>query len=259
MVKKTRYKLIHGDCLEVMRKIPDKSIDLILCDLPFAVTGLSWDVLIPFDKLWSQYERIIKPTSAIVLYASQPFTTHLINSNLNLFKYCIVWEKNRPSGVAHAKNKFMACHEDICIFSKGATIHKSQSTRRMIYNPQGLIKVDKIVKNTKNEGHKAGCINTRPGHKDTYVQEFTNYPKSVLKFDCETKPIHPTQKPVPMLEYLIRTFTSENDLVLDNTMGSGSTGVAALNTKRRFIGIEKEEKYYDIAVKRLKTNPRKLF
>ena len=255
----SKFKLIHGDCLEVMRRIPDNSIDLILCDLPYATTACKWDVLIPFDELWAAYERIVKTRSAIVLFAAQPFTSALVMSNAPLFKYSLVWEKNRPSGVAHAKNRPMTSHEDILVFSLGSVSHESRSDRRMNYWPQGLIDCNMTKKNHKHEHTKAGGIGQRPSHKDSYKQENTGYPKSVLKYGCENNTVHPTQKPVALLEYLVRSFTQKGDLVLDNTMGSGSTGVACIKTDRRFIGIEKEQDYYDIAVNRIKSIPRKLF
>jgi len=239
--------LYHGDCLEEMKKIPEESIDFILTDPPYGITQVKWDSVIPLEPMWGQLKRIIKPNKPIVMFAAQPFTTTLISSNIEMFKYCCVWQKNRPSGVAQAKNKPLTQHEDIVVFSDGAVIHANQSTRRMPYFPQGLKRIDKVCKNHKLDHEKAGGIAQRPSHKEEYIQEFTNYPKTVLNFDCVNKPFHPTQKPVELLEYLIMTYSEENDTILDFTMGSGSCGVAALNCKRNFVGIELKEEYFQHA------------
>jgi len=247
------FKLLNGDCLEMMKHIPDKSIDLVLTDPPYGTTSVKWDSIIPLNVMWQQLKRIIKSNKAIVLTSAQPFTTTLINSNIPMFKYSWIWEKNRPSGGAQAKNKPLSQHEDIIVFSEGAVIHKGQSKRRMPYYPQDLIRIHKVCKNHKHDYEKAGGIAQRPSHKDEYVQEWTNYPKSVLHFDCVNKPTHPTQKPVPLMEYLINTYTEENETVLDFTFGSGTTGVAALNTKRNFIGIELDEGYFIKASERIES------
>jgi site-specific DNA-methyltransferase (adenine-specific) len=244
-------RIYQLDCLKGMSLLPDKSIDMILCDLPYGTTECTWDSIIPLDKLFEQYRRIIKDTGAIVLTAIQPFTTSLIANNLDIFKYTWVWEKNRPSGFAQAKNKPLKSHEDILVFSKGVTVHASQSNKRMVYNPQGLIRVNRKMKNSKSE--KPSVFGKRANRKAEYEQEFTNYPKSVLKFDCESKPVHPTQKPVALFEYLIRTYTNEGEIVLDNCMGSGTTAVAALKSNRKFIGFEIESKYIEIANKRIES------
>lgn len=247
-------KLLQGDCLELMKDIPDGSVDMILCDLPYGTTSCSWDNIIPFDKLWEQYERIIKPNGCIALFGSQPFTSQLVHSNIKLFKYEWIWYKKRyNSGFAHAKNKPLKKHENIVIFSKGTTVHKSQSKIRMKYNPQGLIPIERKRKTYSNTDVSFG---ERPSHRDT-IQEYTNYPQSIIEFDLtnedliNNKPIHPTQKPVALLEYLIKTYTNEGDLVLDNVMGSGTTGVACKNLNRDFIGIEKEPDYFKIAEERI--------
>ncbi|HCR1107395.1 TPA: site-specific DNA-methyltransferase [Klebsiella aerogenes] len=234
-----KYQLQKGDCLEVMEGIPDASIDLILCDLPYGVTGLKWDSIIPLNKLWQQYDRIINGNGAIVLFGTQPFTTALINSRPDKFKYCWIWEKTRKGDVFNAKNKPMRAHEEILVFSAGTTANKSP--RRMPYYPQGL--TDCSVKRANKETARA-FFAPRPSHGATYEQKQTGYPSSVLKFPNEAKTVHPTQKPVALLEYLIRTYTQEGETVLDHCMGSGSTGVACVNTKRNFVGIELEEKYY---------------
>jgi site-specific DNA-methyltransferase (adenine-specific) len=258
-------QLIHGDCLEKMKDIPDKSIDMILCDLPYGTTACKWDVVIPFEPLWEQYERIIKDNGAIVLFSSQPFTSSLIMSNPNMFKYEWVWHKSKGCNFTHAKNMPIKFHENICVFSKAPIGHVSQlGGRRMIYNPQGLIKVDKEWRRPKryNTEHQL----KRESHKLERIIEFENYPKSIIDFgnsNNNERGLHPTQKPVELLEYLIKTYTNEGETVLDNTMGSGSTGIACINTKRNFIGIEKDNKYFEIANKRIadaiKDNETKLF
>lgn len=240
-------KVTQGDCLEVMRQIPDKSVDMILCDLPYGTTACKWDSVIPFEPLWEQYERVIKDNGAIVLTASQPFTTSLIASNMKLFKYEWVWEKSRSTGFINAKNAPLKKHENVLVFSKGATANKSP--RNMQYYPQGLIVSGKRKQSKYDENDILG---TRPSRKnDGYVQEYTNYPTSILRFDSESKTVHPTQKPVALFEYLIKTYTNEGEVVLDNCLGSGTTAIAAINTNRQFIGIERESEYVAIAQRRI--------
>ena len=243
-------KLYKGDCLEIMKDIPDKSIDMILCDLPYGTTDCKWDVIIPFEPLWEQYHRIIKDNGAIVLTSTQPFTTKLIQSNMKNFKYTWYWKKSKPTGFQHAKNKPLNIIEDILVFSKGSMGHKSLlGDKRLVYNPQGLIECKKIVKGAK--GKFGGTVGSKPSHKDEYIAEYKNYPNNFLEFPSIGKNVHPTQKPVPLLEYLIKTYTNENEIVLDNCMGSGSTGVACVNTNRKFIGIELDDKYFEIAKNRI--------
>ena len=238
-------KIIQGDCLEVMKEIKDKSIDMILCDLPYGTTACKWDTIIPFEPLWKQYKRIIKDNGAIVLTASQPFTSALVMSNPDMFKYCWYWIKN-ATGFLNAKKMPMKNVEDVCVFYKNLPI----------YNPQNLIKINKPK---TNHNSKARLLKTSKGlsthnggrlTKD-YIQEFSNYPKQALQFSNE-KGLHPTQKPVALFEYLIKTYTNENDLILDNCAGSGTTAIACINTKRNYILIEKEKEYYDIILKRIK-------
>lgn len=232
-------KLFRGDCLEVMKDIPNKHIDMILCDLPYGTTDCKWDSIIPFDDLWTQYKRIVKENGAVVLFAAQPFTTKLINSNTKHFRYCWYWKKKNATGGIFCKYQPMRCIEDICVFYK----------KMPTYNPQGLKKlnVEKITQPNKSSIYKR--------KKNPSVQTHTGYPKHLLEFKNEAtsnnKRYHPTQKPVALLEYLIKTYTNEHDVVLDNCMGSGSTGVACFNTGRKFIGIEKEEDYFNTAVKRI--------
>lgn len=239
--------LMHGDCLERMSEIPTGSVDMILCDLPYGTTACKWDSVIPFEPLWGQYRRIAKKNAAIVLTASQPFTTALIASNMGEFKYCWVWEKSKPTGFINAKNAPLKKHEDIAVFSRGATANNNLN--RMSYHPQGLVKSGKKVRSKNDESDAWGA---RPSRKnDGYIQEFTNYPTSLLSVASEGKTVHPTQKPVALMEYLIRTYTNEGETVLDNCMGSGTTGVACVRTGRNFIGIERDEGYFKIARERI--------
>lgn len=241
-IKNGRFYL--GDCMEVMKEIPDGSVDMILCDLPYGTTACSWDSVIPFEPLWSEYKRVIKRNGAIVLTASQPFTTALIASNYEMFKYCWVWEKSRFANQMLAKVQPLKIHEDIVVFSEG----------RSNYYPQGLIEINKVTKQgsrvTDNNG--GGVRNTE------YVQTHTGYPRSILQYKSEGKTVHPTQKPVALFEYLIRTYTNEGDLVLDNTAGSGTTAIAAENTNRKWICIEQSEDYTTKAVERIQNHQREV-
>ena len=280
--------IVKGDCLEVMRNVPDGSVDLILCDLPYGTTGCFWDNVIPLDELWEQYGRILKDDGTVVLFGNQPFTSNLICSNIKWYKYNWVWMKSTRTGHMNAKMRPLKQTEDICVFAP----------KRPRYNPQDLIdagskdveaiRAEMLRKRESdsykgryhgksrsielNEGRKAhmgkeigktvsldtkgntlnkGDDGTRKAK--TYIQQWTNYPTNVLSFKNEPtkKVIHPMQKPVKLLEYLIRTYTSKGDTVMDNTMGAGSTGVAAVDTGRRFVGIEMEGRYFDASVKRI--------
>lgn len=242
--------LHHGDCLEVMKQIPDGSIDLVLTDPPYGTTACKWDTVIPFEPMWEQLKRITKKTSPIVLFGSEPFSSKLRCSNLKMYKYDWVWIKRRPSGFAQAKNKPLSNHEVISVFSNGVTVHASQSSKRMNYFPQGLVRFNKKVKNNSKSLKRDSVFSPRKNAKDEYIQEFTNYPRTNLEYDNE-RGLHPTQKPVPLLAYLIKTYTNEDETVLDFTMGSGSTGVACKNLNRNFIGIELDEKYFNIAKERI--------
>jgi len=234
-------QVIQGDCLEVMKEIPDKSIDMILCDLPYGTTACKWDTIIPFEPLWEQYKRIIKDNGAIVLTASQPFTSALVMSNPNMFKYDLIWDKELSTGFLNANRMPLRSHEEVLVF------YKNQPT----YNPQ---------KNIGEKNHSRGknkCkTNNLYGYHKIAEDNFTElkHPKSVLNIRKEhpSKTIHPTQKPVALFEYLIKTYTNEGETVLDNCAGSGTTGVACKNLNRNFILIEKEPEYIDIINKRLK-------
>lgn len=233
-----------------MAEFEDKSIDMILCDLPYGTTACVWDQIIPFDKLWEQYSRIITDNGAIVLFGNEPFSSSLRMSNIKMYKYDWKWIKSKPGNFLNAKNSPMKKYEDIAVFSKGMIANGSKNM--MKYYPQGLVKVDKKVNGIKrgvadSAGHRFG----RPSHQKERVQEYTNYPNNVLSFASEPTPVHPTQKPVELLEYLIKTYTLENEVVLDNCFGSGSTAIAAHRTNRDFIGIEKDPKYFNIALERI--------
>ncbi len=228
--------LLHGDCLERMAEIPDGSVDMVLCDLPYGTTACKWDTVIPFEPLWAAYRRVCKKNAAIVLTASQPFTSVLGASNISMLKYAWVWEKSAATGHLNAKRMPMKLHEDVLVFSEG--VHT--------YHPQDLKPLGKMVRRGNN-GDNFGVSGTEN------FQEFTNYPRSILRFPAEGKSVHPTQKPVALMEYLIRTYTNPGDVVLDNTMGSGTTGVACVNTGRWFIGIERDPKYFQIAKDRIQT------
>lgn len=247
-------KIYNEDCLEGMKRIPDKSVDMILCDLPYGTTACKWDTIIPFEPLWEQYERVIKDNGAIVLTASQPFTSALIMSNTSLYKYNFVWEKSKGNNFVHAKNMPLKFHEDICVFSKSPIGHISQlGDRRMTYNPQGLKRVNKKWSRPKH--YENGHNLSRESHKLDRVIEFENYPTSILKYsnsDNRDRGLHPTQKPVALFEYLIKTYTNEGETVLDNCMGSGTTAIACINTNRNYIGFELDKKYCELANNRIK-------
>lgn len=225
-----------GDCLEIMKDIPDKSVDMILCDLPYGTTKCNWDIVIPFDKLWEQYNRIIKENGAIVLFGQMPFTAELIHSNLKYFRYEWIWEKDNGTGFLNAKKMSLKIHENILVFYK----------KTPTYNPQ-MRKGFKPYK-CKQGRHSSNYGAYEQGHITESNDE--RYPIDIIKFKKDSG-LHPTQKPVALLEYLIKTYTNENDVILDNCMGSGSCGVAAINTGRSFIGIELDETYFNIAKERI--------
>ncbi len=242
--------LRHGDCLELMKDIPDNSIDMILCDLPYGTTACKWDTIIPFDKLWEQYWRIITLEGSVVLTSAQPFTSKLISSCIDRYRYSWIWDKARATNFMSAKLMPLLKTEDVCVFSKSSS--NSMSKFKMKYNPQGIIKVDKTVKNGKNVGGKvAQDRNAVFSAGKEYKQEYTNYPFNILNIPNDNNPLHPTQKPVNLMEYFIKTYTNEDDTVLDNCMGSGTTGIACLNTKRNFIGMELDDKYFVVARERI--------
>lgn len=237
---KDKFQLYKGDCLEIMRDIPDKSVDMILCDLPYGTTACKWDSVIPFEPLWEQYNRIIKDNGAIVLFGSEPFSSALRMSNIKDYKYDLKWQKDQGSDFMLAKKKPLKDYEDIAVF------YKKQPT----YNPQ--------MREGFKEWTKKDSGNNVIGHLDKQEkaqikQSIGNkrYPISILKFNRIRNGLHPTQKPVELLEWLITTYTNENEVVLDNAMGSGSTGEACMKTNRNFIGIEQDDKYFEIAYNRI--------
>lgn len=226
------FDLMRGECLELMRGLPSASVDMILCDLPYGTTQNKWDTVITLTDLWIEYERIC--SGVIVLTASQPFTSALVMSRPHWFRYAWVWEKSSATGHLNAKRMPMRLHEDVLVFSKNPAP----------YRPQGLTPFNKVTRRGSN-GSNFGASGAEN------FQEFTNYPRSILRFPNDSKPVHPTQKPVALMEYLIRTYTNEGDTVLDNCMGSGTTGVACARTCRHFIGMEMDDKYFDLAQKRI--------
>lgn len=248
------YKLYNGDCLTVMDKLIEQGVkvDAVICDPPYGTTACKWDIVIPFDKMWNRLNKLIKPTGAIALFATEPFATKLRISNFDNYKYDWYWKKSKSSLYQHAKNRPMRAIENVCVFSKSKWGHKSQlKDKRMEYNPQGISSIG--VKTVTKNFNAGGVVGERPNQIGKQYEAFTGFPTDVLEFKSITGKscLHPTQKPVDLLEYLIRTYTNENDLVLDFTMGSGSTGVACINTNRKFIGVEINEKYFNIAKDRI--------
>lgn len=229
-----------GDCLEIMPTLPDKSIDMILCDLPYGTTACKWDTIIPFEPLWKQYKRLIKDNGAIVLTASQPFTSALVMSNPGWFKYEWIWDKIKPSSFLTARIEPLRKHESILIFGQGRIAYKPQMTKGRMRNKSPM------------RNGKDGVFGVYVGGNAENVND-DYYPKSIIEISnaAQVGKAHPTQKPVALFEYLIRTYTNEGDTVLDNCAGSGTTGVACQNTNRKFILIEKDEKYFGIIKKRL--------
>lgn len=239
-------KILNEDCLTGMKSIPDQSIDLIMSDLPYGSSYCSWDKILPMDKLWEQYKRIIKPNRAIVLFGTEPFASKVRMSNMDQYKYDWVWIKNRPGDRFNAKNRPMSKHEVLMVFSDGVTANVTDSTTKMVYFPQDLESCS-----IKKDGRYGAWDSTkRPSHGE-YIQKFTNYPNSVLVFDKDKDHFHNTQKPVSLCEYIIKTYTNPGDVVLDSCAGSGSTLVAAKNVGRNYIGFEINEEYYKICESRL--------
>jgi site-specific DNA-methyltransferase (adenine-specific) len=230
----TDIQLYQGDCLELMKRLPDASVDTIIVDLPYGTTQNKWDAVIPFAPMWTEYERVCK--GAMVFTACQPFTSAIVMSNPLKFKYDWTWKKSRITGVLNAKRQPVRNHENILVFGNTAT-----------YNPQGLIPHGKVTKqggNSNNYGKRK---------TEDYVQEFTNYPRSVLEIPSEGSNLHPTQKPLALMDYLIRTYSNPGHTILDNCMGSGTTGVAAIRCGRKFIGMEMEDKYFGLAEERIRS------
>lgn len=234
--------IYNQDCIEGMKSLPDKSIDMILCDLPYGTTACKWDNVIPFEPLWEQYNRVIKDNGAIVLFGSEPFASKLRLSNLKIYKYDLYWQKQKPVNFLQLKRRFGKTTETISIF------YKKQCT----YNPQKFLS-NNVVRNKVQKG-KGSSITSAIGFKaNDYIDDGTRYPIDILRFNRvpEAQVVHPTQKPVALLEYLIKTYTNEGEIVLDNCMGSGSTAIACINTNRRYIGYELDKEYHKIAENRI--------
>ena len=240
-------KLLNGDCLELMQHIPDESIDFICCDLPYGTTSIKWDTVLNLDSLWKHYNRIIKRKGVICLFGSQPFSAQLICSNLECFRYELIWNKNKCGSPGLAKHRPMKTHENILIFYKnaGGTYNPQMTVgepfKRQSKKPEGYV--------SKKNDHKYGL---KPLHE--FENKGTRYPKSIINISrnfSAQQQVHPTQKPVPLIEWLVKTFSNEGDTVLDNCMGSGTTAIACLNTKREFIGIEMDKEIYKLACDRL--------
>ena len=243
-------KIYNEDCLEGMKRIPDGSVDMILCDLPYGTTQNSWDSVIDLDKLWLQYKRILKSGGLVVLFGSEPFSTTLRQSILNWYRYDWIWVKNNSTGFQNANKQPMRKYEIISVF------YEQQPT----YNPQGLRECGKInTRKSFGKNWRSGTIGKNGEmNANSYVQKYTNYPVNILEFNKEPNTHHPTQKPVPLFEYLIKTYTNEGETVLDNCIGSGTTAIACLNTNRNFIGFEMEKGYFDIATKRIEEHEQQL-
>ena len=243
------YKLYQGDCLKLMKNIEDKSIDCIICDLPYGVTSKNkWDTIIPYEPLWKEYKRIIKDNGPIILFGQDKFTAKTMLSNKKMHRYNLIWNKVLTSGFLNAGRMPLREHEDIMIFYKKLPTYNPQFTEGKPLH--GMGEKFKKVKNNNNNYNDFNSCNNPSANREGDTKK---YPKSILTFPrpASSKMLHPTEKPVELLEYLIKTYSNENDVILDNCMGSGSTGVAALNTNRRFIGIELDEKYFNIAKNRL--------
>ena len=238
---KEMIELYNGDCLELMKNIQDKSVDMILCDLPYGTTKCKWDIVIPLDKLWEQYNRIIKDKGAILLFGSEPFSSKLRISNLRMYKYDWIWKKTKAQGFLNSKKMPLKDYENICVFYK----------RLPVYNPQGII-YGNFQNDRKSKYSKGEDIYGK--EKEFGISHMSNFPKQIIEFSNPSGKgqLHPTQKPVDLLEYLIKTYTQDGEVILDNCMGIGSTGVACVNTNRNFIGIELDKDYFNIANERIK-------
>ena len=248
------YSIYQGDCLEVMKDISDKSIDMILCDLPYGTTKNKWDMIIPFEPLWEQYNRVIKDNGAIVLFGQGMFTAKLMLSQEKIWRYNLIWEKDRPSGFLNAKRMPLRSHEDILVFYKKTPTYNPQ-----FWNGNPLHGMGTKYKEGKLTNNNYGKYKLYKNLSAEREGDTKKYPRSILKFKRPHPPIFPTQKPVDLCEWLIKTYTNEGEIVLDNCMGSGSTGVACVNTNRKFIGIELDENYFEISKKRLEEVDRLLF
>jgi len=244
-----KVKLMHGDCIKRMKELPDKSIDLILTDPPYGHTPCKWDNFLDFNTMWTELKRIIKDQKTIVLFGIEPFTSKLRLSNLDMYKYDWVWIKNSATGFVNAKMMPMKLFENISVFSNGRICN--QSNKKVIFYPQGLKLINEMARSPSKPSNENSY--SRPSHSPYYFKKYTNYPKNVLYYSKDGHlRVHPTQKPVALLRYLIRSYTKKNEIVLDFTMGSGSTGVASLIENINFIGVELDKNYYKMAKDRIK-------
>ncbi|MCW8932185.1 MAG: site-specific DNA-methyltransferase [Gammaproteobacteria bacterium] len=248
----SKIDLYKGDCLEVMDELISQNIvvDAIITDPPYGTTACKWDSVIPFPEMWEQLNKLIKSNGAIVLFGSEPFSSALRMSNIKNYKYDWVWKKTKPTGFSHSKNMPLKDFELVSVFSNSSIGHKKLLKNRMEYNPQGVFKCERKIKRNK-KGFEGSM--ERKSQTNEYIGELSGFPKMVLEFNnvISKKTSHPTQKPVALMEYLIKTYTNEGELVLDFTMGSGTTGVACKNLGRNFIGIEMNDGYFDMAKKRI--------
>jgi len=242
IMKTMENKILNGDCLELMKDITSESVDMILCDLPYGTTSQKWDVIIPFDKLWQQYERIIKPNGAIVLFGKNPFTAKLILSNEKLFRYELIWEKTRAGNSMQVCKQPSAIHENILVFYKNQPTYNDLKFK---VDEKYIDKRKSINDSFYNSGHYSGVMKRK-------ADDGLRHPQSILPFNSVwKKEMHPTEKPIELFEWLVKSYTNENETVLDFTAGSGTTAIACLNTNRKFIVIEKEKKYYEMILKRV--------
>lgn len=244
------------DCIAGMKMMQNESVDLILCDLPYGTTSHKWDSVIPFDELWEAYRRIIKKDGVIVLFATQPFTSSLISSNLKDYRYNWIWQKDSPTGFLNANYAPLKMTEDICVFAPYSTVG-SLSKHPIRYYPQGVRLVNRQKHNDPNSTFRSSQGYTVGGNKlnsnTAYIQKYENYPTNILKFARDKNNIHPTQKPLELIRYLVRTYSKKGDIVLDNCMGSGTTIIAAIMEERHFIGFELNTKYFEDACKRIES------
>lgn len=243
-------KIYNEDCLEGMKRIPDKSIDCIICDLPYGTTRNAWDRAIPLNKLWTEYKRIIKERGAIVLFSQMPFTSVLAMSNLDMLKYEWIWEKDNATGYLNSKFAPMKSHENILVFSKSAAGFVKNKDNAMIYNPQMRTGKPYYIKR-KNSPKSCNYDSKNIQGCETINDGSQYYPRDIIQFNRDGNKLHPTQKPVALIEYLIKTYSNEGETILDNCMGSGTTAIACMNTNRNYIGFELDKEYYDLSIKRI--------
>lgn len=241
--------IYNEDCMEGMKRIPDKSVDCIICDLPYGTTRNSWDCIIPLDKLWLEYKRITKENSAIVLFSQFPFTPILALSNFEMLKYEWIWEKPMATGFFNSKFAPMKCHENILVFSKSAACYVKNKSNAMVYNPQ--MRTGKPYKITTKDSKRKNYDWNNMKVCETINDGSQYYPRDIITFSLDKEKFHPTQKPIDLLKYLVLTYSNKGDIILDNCIGSGTTALACIETGRNFIGFEKEKEYFDIAIKRI--------